>query len=234
MTHTTTTESPARRRTALLGLVALLAAGGAAWALWDTEADLSQAEPNQLAKDMRENRESMTEDQRRQAMERMASLTEEEKAALEPEAQRIARRAEFRQKAQERVDNYFKTPIEERDKYLDETIDEMQKMMKEMEKRRAEREANGEGRERGDREGGQGRRGGEGGEGRPDREGREGGGERGGRGGPGGRDGGNSANQAQRVEFMAALMKRAKERGIDIDAMRPGRGGRGGGGGDRK
>ena len=200
-----------RRRTALLGVVALLAAGGAAWALWDRDLDVAMADPNEVARAFNENRDAMTDVDRRAAMDRMGTLSDEEKATLDPDAQRMARWAGFRQQAQETVDNYFKTPLDQREAYLDETIDRLQEMRKEMEKRRAERQAEREAA-------------GEAGQ-RPDR------GERGGRGGGwGGRDGGNSANQAQRVEFMAALMKRANERGIDFGGMGPGgwRGGRGG------
>lgn len=118
---------------------------------------------------------------------------------------------------QKEMDGFFGTPAKDRDKYLDKLIDEIQKRMKEMEARRA-----AEGPTTRPNWGGP-PRDGNGPTTRPDR----------GPGGGGGRgDNASPVQRAQRQEFMAAMMRRMQERGIQMGrGMGMGGWGRGGGGG---
>ncbi len=211
-------QKSGKKQLLLAGLL-VLGLGGVAYAMYARPASVANADPNEVAKELRERGRDMEDAERRERLERLANLTDEEKATLDPEAERLARRANRFKEMEARVNGYFKAPLDERDKYLDDVIDDIQKMTAEREKERARRDAEraangepprgergprGEGGPQGDREGRPG-----GGEGRPG-----GGGGRGGWGG--GSANGNSANTAKFTEFAAALNKRAKERGIEL------------------
>ncbi len=198
-------------------LVALLVLGGAAtatWAFMSQPTDVAKADPNEVARLLRDDGDNLSEEQRQAGRERLGTLSEEEKAMLEPETERMVRRAERRQRMEEVVDGFFDTPLEERDNYLDEIIDEMQKRRQEREQERAQREADGGSDRDGRRPRGDGERAEQGERG----EGGRGDGARRGRGGGGAN--GNSANQAKRAEFWAAVTKRADERGIELPRWR--------------
>jgi hypothetical protein len=205
-------EKKTTRRGMILAIVVALIAVVIGYAMWLTYApdDVSET-----ARQLREERETMTDEQRRAAVDRLASLPKEEVEQLDDEARRTAERVQQGQQRREQfqavIDGYFETPIADRETYLDEQIDRFVKMREEWqaerERRRAEREANGGNRPEGERP----NRGEERGD-RADGERRRGGG--GGGGWGGGR--GNSADQAKMAEFFSAARKRADERGIDL------------------
>lgn len=225
--NTPSHESSNRRRGITLAALALLVSAGVAYAFLGQPTKVAEADPNEIAKELREQGREMDPEARQERIDRLASLSDEEKAELDPESERVVRRAEMRQRMQDRVDGFFDTPLEERDAYLDETLDEIMKRMAERDAERARREAAGEPapeRRRGRPEGGDGPNADRGD--RPDAD-RGNRGERDGRGdgarrGRGGGEG-NSVQQAKRAEFAAALMQRAKERGIELP-FGPGRG----------
>jgi hypothetical protein len=128
----------------------------------------------------------------------------------ERDARDIGRRA-WEERQKEVMEGYFATPAKDRDKYLDNIIDEMQKRMAEWQRDRPTTRPGGDRpttRPDGERRGGT----------DAEREAR----------GRARADNQSPVERAQQSEFRAALMARMRERGIQMPF---GRGGPGGGGG---
>ncbi len=127
----------------IVALALLLTCGGSALGWWWTREDPQLAKVRQLGQDLFEKGRDLPREERREKWntlrEETEKLTDQQREKLDDE-----RRQEFERRTVERLTAFFKLPVEEQDKQIDEEIDRMQRWREERERRRSE----GEGRER--------------------------------------------------------------------------------------
>ncbi len=195
--------STSKVRLALAATVALLAVGGAVWAVAGKHGDTKPTVevPQQFALDTLKKAQpgpAMFEQMR--GLRDRTDLTDEQREQI-----RDNMRAAMEARMKAHVDEYFGATGDEKKKILDKHIDEFQKMREEMEARRKQEGNQAGGPPGGDKPRGEGDRG---------------------QGGPGGRGGGsreermartqsrNPDQTAKRMAYSAAIRERMKERGI--------------------
>lgn len=124
-----------------LSVVILLLIGGVTWALWPREApEVKQVK--ELANKMFD--ESASEEERQAMREQMRELREN----IPEERRREVFRAmgdQFRQRMTEHIREFAELPEDQRNEFLDRDIDRMEAMRRSWEERRAERERDGGG-----------------------------------------------------------------------------------------
>ncbi len=132
------------------GLLTLLGGGGGWW--WYTREDPQLAKVRMLGDELFRGDRDLPREERRQQWETLRkevdALTPEQREQLGEE-----RRQEFEKRTVERLTAFFKQPLEEQNKQIDEQIDQMQRWRERRQRRSDEGENNGdrEGRrERGD------------------------------------------------------------------------------------
>lgn len=125
-----------KTRFLLTALVLLLLGGGGSW-WWAMREDPQLAKVRALGDEMFKPGQDVPREQRREQWEtlrkEMEALTPEQREQLGDE-----RRQEFERQTVERLTAFFKQPVEEQAKQLDEQIDQMQRWRERREQRRTE------------------------------------------------------------------------------------------------